>query len=338
MPVTGAGGQRRRAGAHARMVWRAVELAFVMVSMLAGVASGQDCYLNNSFGLDFGVVNAAGGDATSNLSIVCSPDYSGGKTYYYEICIFINPGEWSSAGSARRMTNYNGAFLNYDLFSDPAHTQMVGAIGSQPVYRVQNVASPSTPTTVHAPIYGLVYPGQSVPATSPFQEQGLQGVLRYRYSTTSVPQSYDCTSGGSGGGTAFFHSSGVLAQFDDSCWIVASDLDFGALAAPASPLRETGEIRLQCAPGTAWKIGLDNGMNFDGVTRRMAGSGGYIQYQLYSDESGTRVWGDTEASQVAGTTGEGGDASLVTVYGVVPPQPDAVMGAYTDTITATMYY
>lgn len=339
MPVT----RDRRPGFESgvragRKAWRAARLAILALCLLPGVASSQGCYVEGAFQMDFGVVNSAGGDATSNLSITCQPDYSRGRTYYYEICIFINPGTWSWFRSTRRMTNYNGAFLLYDLFSDPTHTQLIGAVGTTPVYRVENVVPPSTPTTIHVPIYGQVYPGQSVPSTSPYEEEGSQGVLRYRYSTTAVPQSADCTSGGIGGGTAMFHSSGVTARFDDSCWIVASDLDFGSVAAPASPLHEMADIRVQCAPGTAWKIGLDNGLNFDGAMRRMAGTGGYIQYQLYSDESGTLLWGDTEATRVSGTIGPGGDAAVVTVYGIVPPQPDAVIGAYADSVTATMYY
>ena len=302
-------------------------------------ALAQSCYVSGAFGMNFGTVTSSGRAASSSVNHTCAPDYSGaGNTFYYQLCLYIGPGEWSAGQPTRRMTNYNGAYLLYDLFSDPAHTQLIGAPGTTPVYQVFLAVPPGTPRTADAPVHGWVYPGQSVPAVAGFQEQGHQGLLRYRYATTGYPQSADCTTGGLGGGSTGFHSSGVLATYDNGCWIAATDLDFGRVTPPLVLLRGTASIRVQCAPGTPWKVGIDNGQNFDGEMRRMAGVGGFVKYQLYLDQSLTRVWGNDDTSVARGTTDTSGNIVTLTVYGGVSPQPDVAAGSYTDTLVATLYY
>lgn len=307
--------------------------------LLSQGAQAQTCHVEGSFSMNFGTVTGAGRATTSNLKYTCAPDYAGGRTLYYQICLYLSPGDWSAGQPTRRMTNYNGGFLNYDLFSDPAHTQIIGAPGTTPVYQFQAAVAPGSPLSTHAPIYGWVYPGQAVSASRHYQEQGIQGVLRYRYSNADYPNSADCATGGSGGGAVTFNSSGVLASYDNACWIVATDIDFGATPPPLQALREHGSIRVQCAPGTPWKVGLSNGQNFDGVMRRMIGPAGNVQYQLYLDEAHTQVWGDDdETNRATGTTDIAGNTVTLTVYGEVPPQPDLAIGSYTDTIVATLYY
>lgn len=318
-----------------RIALLAASLAAVL---LAWPVRSQSCFVSGAFGMNFGAVSRNGRSASSSISFTCAPDYSTGRPFYYQACIFLGPGDWSAGQPTRRMTNYNNAFLNYDLFSDPAHTQRIGAPGSTPVYQVQAATTGYTPVTTLNPVFGLVYAGQSVPATGMFQEEGILGTLRYRYSSTGFPASADCTSGGTGGGSVNFNSSGVEATFDNACSVAATDIDFGAVPPPQSPLREHGNIRVQCAPGAAWRVGLDNGQAFDGTMRRMAGARGYVRYQLYRDEANTQVWGNDTASMVAGTTDHAGNIASLTVYAQVPSQPDVAAGSYVDTVVATLYY
>ncbi|MFP4891061.1 spore coat protein U domain-containing protein [Paraburkholderia sp. EG304] len=319
----------------ALMFWLVIVVA---LALHAPLAHSQSCYVSGAFGMSFGTVSSSGRAATSAITVNCQPDYSGGQTYYYQVCLYLNPGDWSVGQPTRRMSNYNNAYLNYDLFSDAAHTQHIGAPGTTPVYQVHIATPPATPQTVNASVYGWVYPGQAVPATYPFQETGITGVLGYRYSTTGFPTSADCSAGGTGGGSITFSSSGVNATFEYGCWVAATDIDFGAVAPPQSQLRENGNIRVQCAPGTSWRVGLDNGLNFDGSMRRMSGPGGFVRYQLYQDASTTQVWGNDDASMVAGTTDVAGNTASLTVYGLVPAQPNLAVGDYIDTIVVTLYY
>jgi spore coat protein U-like protein len=301
-------------------------------------AHAQGCFAPSAFGLNFGTVNSSGGAATSQTPITCQPDHSGGQTFYYQVCLYLNPGNFSAGQPTRRMTNYNGSYLNYDLFADPAHTQFIGAPGTTPVLQIQITAPPATTQTGNFAVYGWVYPGQAVPATYPFQEQGVTGLVRFRYGTTGVPTSADCTTGGVGGGNFTLSSSGVLATFADSCWVAATDIDFGTVPVPQSTLSEQGTIRVQCAPGTAWQVGLDNGQNYDGSMRRMSGPGGFVRYQLYLDSANTQVWGNDSTSMAVGTTDAAGNTASLTVYGAVPAQPTLAVGSYVDTIIVTLYY
>jgi spore coat protein U-like protein len=325
-----------------KMCFRTWFMMLILIGASLGLATpavAQSCYVNGAFGMNFGTVGTSGRAATSQLTYTCAPDYSGAnQTYYYQICIYIGPGDWSAGQPTRRMSNYNGAFLNYDLFADPARAQIIGAPGTTPVYRVYTAVPPGSPVTANASIYGWVYPGQSVPAVQAYQEQSHQGLIRYRYATNGFPNSEDCTVGGIGGGSVGFGSSGVLATYENSCTIVVTDLDFGPVPPPQTSVYATSSIRVQCAPGTTWKLGLDNGQHYDGIMRRMAGAGGYVKYQLYIDESRTNIWGNDAISMVVGTTDVTGSSQTVTVYGAVPPQPDASGGFYADTIIATLYY
>ena len=318
--------------------WAAAALIFCLGGTSAP-AHAQSCYINGAFGMNFGTVTSAGRASTSSLNFTCQPDYSGrNATYYYQLCIYIGPGSFSGGQPTRRMGNYNGAYLNYDLFADPSHTQLIGAPGSTPVYQVPAVVPAGAPQTVRPSVYGWAYPGQSVPAVAGFQEESHQGLLKYRFDTASFQASADCESGGSGGGSEPFGSSGVQASYANGCTVSATDLDFGRVTPPEHALRATASIRVQCPPGTPWRVGLDNGANFDGAMRRMVGAGGYIKYQLYLDQSFTVVWEANGPNTVTGTTDSGRNTISLTVYGEVPPQPDAQVGTYADTIVATLYY
>lgn len=302
-------------------------------------ARAEGCYVSGAFGLNFGTVSAKGGSASSALSFTCLPDYSGAQqTLYYQLCLHIGAGDQSAGQPTRRMTNYKGAYMNYELFADAAHSQPIGAPGSTPVYQLLNAVPPGAPLNTQATIYGLVYAGQLLPAGSGYQEHALHGQLRYRYASQGWPTSADCHSGGSGGGVVDFETSGVLASYDSGCQISATDLDFGSVRAPQSALYGRASIRVECPVGTAWKLGLGQGLHFDGQHRRMAGAGSHLNYLLHRDESRSLAWGNEEGSMASGLTDGAGNAVSLTVYGEVPAQPEARAGRYSDTVVATLYY
>ena len=71
----------------------------------------------------------------------------------------------------------------------------------------------------------------------------------------------------------------------------------------------------------------------------MAGpSGGFIVYALYRDAGRTEPWGNVDGEMAAGRTDGQGAAVALTVHGYVPAQPDALPGAYRDSVVATVYY
>lgn len=324
--------------------WRAWMASLVPV-LLTGLAliptsaQAQQCYVNGSFLMNFGAVTGSGSASSTSINVTCAPDYSGtNSTFYYQLCVYLGPGDWSAGQPTRRMSNYNGSYLNYDLYSDPARTQSIGAVGSTPVYQVQLAVPPGSPRSSNIVFHGWVYPGQSVPAQSGYQEEGSQGVMVVRYDTTGFPSSPDCSSGGRDISRVSFSSSGVQASYQNGCWIVASDLDFGQVTPPQQALHAMTNVRVQCPAGTPWKLALDNGQHHDGTMRRMAGQGSYVAYQLYLDQSRTQVWGHDATNMRTGATDASGSAASVTIYGEVPPQPGILIGNYSDTIVATLYY
>src|SRR3546814_12002563 len=72
----------------------------------------------------------------------------------------------------------------------------------------------------------------------------------------------------------------------------------------------------KCTSTTSYQIGLDNGSNASGNTRRMrrASSCSYISYELYSNTGRTLRWGNTLKVDRVSATGAG-TAQLFTVYG-----------------------
>ena len=327
---------------HARPSGRFRRLAPWLVIVLLGwaplAAQAQQCFVNGAFGMEFGSVNASGKASTSTIQYACQ-NYAA-PVEYFHICLFMGPGQFSAGQPTRRMYNYSGGtYLNYDLFSDAAHSNKIGAPGTTPVYRLSLTVSQGQQISSAAMIHGLVYPGQAATAGN-FQEQGISGTLRYRFSSSPFTSSADCSSGGQGGGTDTFNSSGVRAQFDNSCQIAidASDMNFGQTPPPGTAIDATSNIAVRCPVQTNWSLGLNNGLNYSGGWRRMANAGRFVPYQLYLDAGRTQVWGNTSGNRYNHTTPANGATVNVTVYGRVPAMPTAAPGAYSDTITVTLTY
>lgn len=310
-------------------------LACAMLWGTSGTALAQACSMNNSLTMDFGTVNAQGASVTAKLNYSCTDDPHHTKTYYYQMCLFIGPGSASAGQPTRRLDNGQGSALRYDLFADPAHTQPIGAQGTTPVYQFFMKVPPKQPGVATASIYGHLYPGQSVPALGMYAEAGLPVTLRYSRSETGFPSTADCSGEG---GNSTHYSGDIRAQYANSCTVSATAMHFGRRPPPTSAVQATSDITVQCAPQTAWKIGLGNGQHHDGSTRHMAGSSGTIAYRLYRDSAHTQAWGNEPGSMLAGATNHHGDPATVRVHGEVPPHPDAAMGRYTDTVVVTLYY
>lgn len=326
---------------RAKHRWDALP-ALILLAVLALMpyqARAQSCFVNGAAALDFGTVSAAGNtDALSNLAFACQ---SGEFPKHFRVCLFVGDGA-PSGFNPRRMTNYNGAFMNYDLYSDAARTRLIGPLGSSaPLYSV-SFSVPGGYTSVPGTfqLHGRVPAGQSLPAAFPYQSQPAGSVMRYSYGDLP-PSENDCSTRspgvGGGSGEVSIGWSGVKASFDNSCRVVvATDLDFGNATTLTGNRDQTSTIQLQCPARTAWKVGLDNGVNASGNTRRMASGGNLIRYELYRDSRRRRRWGNTNSTDVNGRGNN--TVQALTVYGRVPAQANPAPGSYADTITVTLTY
>ena len=315
-------------------------LLLALFSLLAmAPAQAQSCSVTNSPDLDFGTVTeAATTDAQTDVDVSCQAGpWWLFSTVYYRVCIFVDQGTPTGL-NPRRMTNGNGAYMNYNLYSDPARTQLLGPIGSTPVYSATiSVPWLSQPRNINMPIYGRVPAGQNIPAPFPYQGLPAGSGARYASSTSGYPSVAACQ--GSGSQDAFSWTN-VHALYANLCTInTATDLDFGNTADLLANHDQTSQISLRCTIGTAWKVRLDDGLHLGGGNRRMAetgGSGSMINYELYRDSSHSQRWGNDDTSDADGT-GVGSPQNL-TVFGRVPAQPVTTAGSYSDTITVTLVY
>lgn len=321
----------------------AVLFSIVLGLLVVPAASAEaqvSCWVPGSFTLNFGQVTPGGKDANGSVPYTCQN--GGTQTVYVRYCLSIDIGPLGPGPTtARRMINYSAnAYMGYDLYSDPARTQRLGpATGGDPVYSwTVSIPGNNTQLAGSAPVYGRVPSGQN-PAAGNYQEQGLAGLIRYRYQTGSPPPLLNgCQSGGSGGGSVSVSSSGVLASFVNACYIVtATDLAFGQVSVLNTSYNQTSTIQLQCPNGTVWRVGLDNGNHASGNTRRMAGPSGFVTYELYRDSARTQRWGNTIGTDTSSGTGTNATQAL-TVYGRVPAQASPGAGAYSDVIRVTLTF
>jgi len=317
-------------------------LTLLLACLLPATAQAQSCWINGAAGLNFGSVTAGSNtDAQTDLGFQCQSGGSGFQVAF-RVCVFV--GEGNPAGMApRRMTNYNGALMNYDLYSDPARSQLIGPLGSNyPVYDQARVV-PGNFTTISGnfTLYGRVPAGQALPAAFPYQSLPAGSVMRYSYGYLFQPTEDECrtrTPGFFGGsGEVPFGWSGVTANYTNTCRIViATDVDFGTATTLPGNRDQTSTIQLQCATNTPWRVGLNDGVYAVGSTRRMASNANRIVYELYRNSTRTQRWGNTSSSDVNGTGSNAVQA--LTVYGRVPAQATPASGSYADTITVTLTY
>ena len=135
----------------------------------------------------------------------------------------------------------------------------------------------------------------------------------------------------------------VIQNACDVTTTAPTDLDFGTHGVLAAAVNEAtaGNISVTCTTGATYNIGLDAGANpstaGDINTRRMASSGQYVAYQLYSNAGHSTAWGNTIGGNTVASTGTG-SAQSWPVYGQVPAQTTPAAGTYTDTVQVTVTY
>ena len=137
-----------------------------------------------------------------------------------------------------------------------------------------------------------------------------------------------------------------------SCTVSATAISFAAyVPGEASPAVDAnGSITADCTLGGAVTIKLSQGasgnpgaMSTDSdPIRQMNGSvaNNKLKYQLYTDEAGGTVWGNTDATDVGfdAVAGNGG-VNVKTVYGrIFGGQTNLAAGTYTDSVAILLTY
>lgn len=153
---------------------------------------------------------------------------------------------------------------------------------------------------------------------------------------------------GSAGAATATTTFTVTATVLKYCTVSSTNLAFGNYTPSTGALTNTATVTYACTNGTpitsiALNVGTTTGATM--AQRLMSnGASGTLQYNLYTTNAYTSIWGDGTGGSVtqAGTTGSGlGTNSTLTVYGKLPDgatNQAAAPGSYTDTITVTINY
>jgi spore coat protein U-like protein len=140
-------------------------------------------------------------------------------------------------------------------------------------------------------------------------------------------------------------SMSVRATVVDTCLISASALTFPPYVGGGGAVAGTSTVSLRCSNGAIYAVGLSAGSTA-GTTmaqRLLAGGTSTLQYNLYTSNAYTAVWGDGSngSSVVAGYSTGFATPIALTIYGQVPDSAAnklAPVGTYADTILVVLDY
>lgn len=132
----------------------------------------------------------------------------------------------------------------------------------------------------------------------------------------------------------------VTATVTASCTVSGTALGFGSFSALGGNVDNTSTLTATCTNGSAYTIGLNAGLGLGAtVTARTmthTDTTTLLNYSLSTVASGGINWDDIGGTTVKSGTGSGA-GQAITVYGRIPSgQTSAIVGAYSDTITATI--
>ncbi|MGB8635102.1 MAG: spore coat U domain-containing protein [Rhodanobacteraceae bacterium] len=289
--------------------------------------------------LNFGTVDTsqpANTDVAATLTWSCT-SYTH-TNYNAHVCFNIGNGPLGLNGGNRQIQGPGGN-LPFQVYTNASRSSVWGAVSSgtypNPVVRDFYISRYSTVSGT-IPIYGRLFGNQpaatsgSYSATFSYPDVEITGQLYFNGSGSC---------GQTGDDAGNFSNWTVTANVQPTCTVTATNMNFGnaGLLDSGGPHDATSSIGVTCVSGTAWKIGLDNGMHASGNTRRMQGPGGYVQYELYRNNGRSQRWGNNPGTDTVNGTGNGGSQNR-TVYGRVPSQITPSAGTYSDTITVSVTY
>jgi spore coat protein U-like protein len=151
-------------------------------------------------------------------------------------------------------------------------------------------------------------------------------------------------------------SMGVQLLLENGCIVSASDdplsaVDFGTMDFGAAPTNfaqnlyaqaviSGSNVQLECSAGASLNILVGDGQNAAGGVRRMASSGNYVEYRLYTlpNGSGTEYTIGGGALDLSAVVPGDGSPFDLPIYGVVEPQAGLVAGSYTDLVSITLTF
>jgi spore coat protein U-like protein len=137
----------------------------------------------------------------------------------------------------------------------------------------------------------------------------------------------------------------VSATLVDTCLISATSLIFPAYVPAAGTITATSTISLRCTNGVQYGVGLSaGGTSGTSYAQRLLADGAHtLQYNIYTSNAYSSVWGDGSGSTQIVTGNAAGFAAPITLtaYGEIPDSATnqaAIPGTYSDTIVVVLTY
>lgn len=322
---------------------------FTPIRSAVAAVSGVTCNMSIT-SINFGNAGAQSTNWLGFTGVTTNTTTTGYLTYYCTnststpktITACLSLGNPSGSTATRTMTGPGllgfGKSLTYNLFQDPAGAVPWGSIYKPALGQSKNVSftvpasGASAPTTV--PIYAMIASGQTV-YVGTFKDTYGAGDAVMDIASGNVatcPQAQDVKA-----------SFVVTTTVTNTCQVTTNPLVFPAKTSGdlnLSGATASTTLTVKCVDGhTGYQVGLDNGQNYSGGTRRMRGGptfSNYISYGLYQDSNHMIAWGnDKGTNTVKGTT----NPQTFTVYGSVPSgQAAPPFGNYFDVVTVFVYY
>lgn len=136
----------------------------------------------------------------------------------------------------------------------------------------------------------------------------------------------------------------VKATVAATCILNSPTLNFGAYDPTAGTASDNSTtLTVNCTKGTAWVIGLDQGVNGP-ATRNMKDTGtsaDTLHYELYTDAAGGTVWTNAIVAGAGVKSGTGNGVAAgqnVTIFGRLFANQYVTPSTYQDTVKATVNF
>jgi spore coat protein U-like protein len=274
-------------------------------------------------------------DTTGTLQISCT----GPHNQTARVCANLGRMTPTPGTSGRRMAEGASNYLNHELYSDPARTQVWGSragagyalAGCRSMFRSVRLEPGQRPELFTVGCW----PASKQPRPAPTPR-------RFKVpSTASAPA--HLTGGSTGncpvGSYTQYASTSATATVPANCYVTAATLNFGSVGLIGTNVDAPSTIGLQCSNALPYTVALDGGQSgtTDPTQRKMSKGSEQITYGLYRDAARSLPWGSTGGTNTVPGVGNAAVQNLA-VYGRMPAQTTPSPGVYADTVVVTVTY
>ncbi len=283
------------------------------VSLVAHSANALCFWITAPPNVLFGTYSAFGGTVSTNVSysIRCTPN--DGAT------ISFTTGANSSSYFPRYMRN-GADLLQYNLYDNAANTIVLGDGSGGTTKREVFNGQPGNITFTDV-IYASIPGGADV----------APGV--YTDTVTAIMTA----------GSVTTRTFTITATVPAECTVSTTPVVFGNYepvgAHATTALDSTGTIQVFCTRGTNVTVSLGAGLSPAAPARRMQGpAGALLTYNLFTTAARTIIWNTASVQSGASTSRLLPISGGMNVFGRVFAGQDPAVGAYNDTVQATVNY